>query len=74
MLVLPLFHMSIEYAYDYIEANLGPDQVLPDEVWSGSRNDVTLGGFMLELYYFGGSHGVGMTAFLLPHSRQCVAQ
>lgn len=61
--------ISHEYAYEYIEANLGPDQVLPDEVWSGSRNDVTLGGVTLELYYFGGSHGVGMTAFLLPGAK-----
>ena len=58
-----------EYAYHYIEANTGPDQVLPDEVWSGSRNDVTVGGVTLELHYYGGSHGVGMTAFLLPGAR-----
>jgi glyoxylase-like metal-dependent hydrolase (beta-lactamase superfamily II) len=58
--------ISHEYAYQYIEANPGPDQILPDEVWSGRQNDVTVGGVTLELYYFGGSHGVGMTAFLLP--------
>jgi len=58
-----------EYANQYIESNLGPDQILPDEIWSGRQYDVTVGTVKLELYYFGGSHGVGMTAFLLPQQK-----
>ena len=58
-----------EYAYQYIEANLGPDQVLPDQVWSGSQEVLTVGDTTIELHYYGGSHGVGMTAFLLPATK-----
>ena len=55
-----------EDAYDWLEGNLGPDMILPDEAWSGSRNDVTLGDVTLELHYLGANHGLGNTAFLLP--------
>jgi len=40
--------------------------VIPDQTWTGDRFDIRLGGKTVELYYFGASHGSGMTVFLLP--------
>ena len=50
-------------AYDWMQANLGRDMVLPDEGWNGKRKDITLGGTTLEMHYVGMSHGLGMTVF-----------
>merc|ERR1712071_209113 len=55
-----------EFAYQWMEANLGPDQVMPDEFWSGTFNIITLGNVTLELRYLGLNHGLGNTFFLLP--------
>ena len=52
-------------AYEYMEANPTTDVILPDQTWSGDREDFTLGGVTMELHYLGLSHGLGMTSFLL---------
>ena len=56
-------------AYAWIEANTGPDQIVPDESWSGSRTDITLGATTVELHYLGMNHGLGMTVFVLRDER-----
>ena len=56
-------------AYAWMEANPGPDMVVPDESWSGNRKDLTLGATTVELHYLGMNHGLGMTVFLLPTQR-----
>ena len=56
-------------AFDYIEANPSDDLVLPDMKWTGDFFTVTVGNMKLELYYFGLSHGNGMTAFRLPNQK-----
>jgi glyoxylase-like metal-dependent hydrolase (beta-lactamase superfamily II) len=56
-------------AYEWMSANPHPDMALPDESWGGSRKDVVLGRRTVELYYFGMSHGLGMTVFLVPAER-----
>ncbi len=43
--------------------------VMPNQTWTGDRFDIRLGGKTLELYYFGASHGDGMTVFLLPQEK-----
>ena len=53
-------------AYEWMKANGHPDLALPDDVWSGNRKDINLGGKTIELHYMGMSHGLGMTVFLLP--------
>ncbi len=53
-------------AYEWMKANPNPDLALPDDVWTGSRRDIVLGGKTIELHYMGMSHGLGMTVFLLP--------
>jgi len=53
-------------AYEWMKSNPHPDLALPDEVWSGDRKDITLGGKTIELHYLGMNHGIGMTVFLLP--------
>ena len=56
-------------AYEWMKANTGPDMVVPDESWSGTRKDITLGGTTVELHYLGMNHGLGMTVFRLPEQR-----
>ena len=56
-------------AYDWMRANPHADVALPDESWGGPRSDIVLGGTTLELHYFGMSHGLGMTVFLLPEEK-----
>ncbi|MCH7667324.1 MAG: MBL fold metallo-hydrolase, partial [Acidobacteria bacterium] len=56
-------------AYEWMEANPGPDMVVPDESWSGSRKDITLGTTTVELHYLGMNHGLGMTVFVLPEQK-----
>ena len=56
-------------AYEWMKANVGRDMAVPDESWSGSRKDITLGGTTIELHYLGMNHGLGMTVFLLPEQR-----
>ena len=46
-----------------------PNVVIPDQTWSGDRFDIRLGGKTVELYYFGASHGSGMTVFYLPKEK-----
>ena len=53
-------------AYEWMEANKGPDMAVPDESWSGNRKDIALGGTTIELHYLGMNHGLGMTVFRLP--------
>ena len=43
--------------------------VLPDDVWTGSRKDIALGGKTIELHHVGISHGLGMTVFVLPEEK-----
>lgn len=56
-------------AYEWMQANPGADMVVPDESWSGTRKDLSLGGTTVELHYFGMNHGLGMTVFLLPKQK-----
>jgi glyoxylase-like metal-dependent hydrolase (beta-lactamase superfamily II) len=56
-------------AYDWMKANPGQDMIVPDESWSGSRKDITLGGTTIELHYLGMNHGLGMTVFILPKQK-----
>ena len=56
-------------AVEWMSANPHPDMVLPDESWGGPRKDVVLGETTVELHYFGMSHGLGMTVFLVPAER-----
>ena len=56
-------------AYEWMKANPHPDMILPDEGWTGSRKNITLGGTTLELHYMGMSHGLGMTVFRLPKEK-----
>jgi len=56
-------------AYEWMRANPHPDMALPDESWGGPRSEIVLGGTTLELHYFGMSHGLGMTVFLLPEEK-----
>ena len=58
-----------DYAYQYLMATPGPDTLVPDETWSGNYTKYSQGNTNLELFYFGASHGVGMTAFLLPDTK-----
>ena len=58
-----------EEAFFWLERNPGPETIVPDEAWSGDRNDITLGAVTLELHYFGANHGLGNTAFLLSASK-----
>lgn len=46
-----------------------PNVVIPDQTWSGDRFDIRLGGKTVELYYFGASHGSGMTVFHMPKEK-----
>jgi len=48
---------------------LNPNVVIPDQTWTGDRFDIRLGGKTVELYYFGASHGSGMTVFRLPNEK-----
>lgn len=56
-------------AYEWMKANPKAGMALPDDVWSGKRRDITLGGKTIELHYVGMSHGFGMTVFLLPKEK-----
>jgi glyoxylase-like metal-dependent hydrolase (beta-lactamase superfamily II) len=58
-----------EKAHEWMKANPHPDLALPNESWSGSRKDITLGGTTLELHYLGPNHGLGLTVFLLPKEK-----
>ena len=46
-----------------------PDLALPDEVWTGKRKNIELGGKTIELHYLGMSHGLGMTMSTLPEEK-----
>jgi len=56
-------------AIEWMEANTGPDQVVPDRSWSGNRDEISLGGVTVELNYLGMNHGLGMTVVVLPDQR-----
>ena len=58
-----------EEAYVWMQANPGPDLVLPDEFWSGDKSEITLGGTTVELNYLDMNHGLGMTVFVLPETK-----
>jgi glyoxylase-like metal-dependent hydrolase (beta-lactamase superfamily II) len=48
-------------ARNWLLEHPNPNVVVPDEVWEGNRYDLALGGKTIELYFFGPSHGEGMT-------------
>ena len=56
-------------AYEWMKDNTGRDMAVPDESWSGTRKDLTLGGTTVELHYLGMNHGLGMTVFRLQEQR-----
>ena len=56
-------------AFEWMKANTGRDMAVPDESWSGTRKDITLGGTTIELHYLGMNHGLGMTVFRLPEQK-----
>ncbi|XP_057296682.1 2,4-dinitroanisole O-demethylase subunit alpha-like [Hydractinia symbiolongicarpus] len=53
----------------WIKYNKGADQIRPTKTWDGSNYTITMGGFTLQLHYFGMNHGRGMTVFLLPDQK-----
>lgn len=58
-------------AVAWMKANPNPriGLVVPDEGWSGTRKDISVGNKTVELYYFGTNHGLGMTVFRLPKEK-----
>lgn len=56
-------------AFAWMNANPGPDMIVPDESWSGNFSEITLGALTVELHYLGMNHGLGMTVFVLPEQR-----
>jgi len=46
-----------------------PNVVPADEIFAGEKHVVTLGDEIVELYYFGPTHGSGMVVMRLPKSR-----
>merc|ERR1719357_280237 len=52
-------------ANEWIKKNAGPDQIPADNTWSGNQKEYSLGRFSIELYFFGPSHGNGMTIFVV---------
>ena len=58
-----------EKAAEWMEVNLGADQVQPDEIWSGARKDLVVGSTTIELHYMGMNHGLGMTVFRLAEEK-----
>ena len=56
-------------AYQWMKGNPHPDLVLPDEIWAGKTKTLSIGGKTIEFYYLGMSHGMGMTAFVLPKQK-----
>merc|ERR1719229_1847449 len=52
-------------ANEWIKKNAGPDQIPADTTWSGNQKEYSLGRFSIELYFFGPSHGNGMTIFVV---------
>ena len=56
-------------AVEWMKDNPHPELVLPDEVWTGMRKNIVLGGEVIELHYLGMNHGLGMTVFLLPKNK-----
>ncbi len=56
-------------AVEWMKVNVGRDMAVPDESWSGKREDITLGDTTIELHYLGMNHGLGMTVFRLPKQK-----
>lgn len=56
--------VSHEMAAKNITPN--PEVLMPDETWSGTEHQYTIGNKVLELYFFGRNHGDGMTIFRFP--------
>lgn len=56
-------------AVEWMKDNPHPDLILPDQVWTGMRNNIVLGDKTIELHYMGMNHGLGMTVFLLPKEK-----
>ena len=58
-----------ERAASWLKANPGRDTTPPDITWSGSRRDVDMGDFTVEMHYLGLNHGMGLTLFIVPERR-----
>ena len=56
-------------AVAWMKANPHPDLLIPDEVWTGTRKDIVLGGTTIELHHTDLSHRLGMTVFRLPKEK-----
>ena len=56
-------------AADWLDANPGQDTAPPDIVWEGDRQDIEIGGSVVEHHYLGLNHGLGMTVFVVPNKR-----
>ncbi|PCI29396.1 hypothetical protein COB55_02190 [Candidatus Wolfebacteria bacterium] len=61
--------LSHRDARNWLLDHPNPAVIIPDEVWSGSFYDLTLGGTTIELLNFGRSHGSGMTVTYLPKEK-----
>lgn len=58
-----------ELAAAWVEANPGRDSAPPDATWSGSRKDIDMGDFSVEMRYLGINHGLGLTVFTIPERK-----
>ena len=58
-----------DLAAQWIAANPGRDTAPPDLIWAGSRKDIDMGDFTVEMRYLGLNHGLGMTVFTIPERR-----
>jgi glyoxylase-like metal-dependent hydrolase (beta-lactamase superfamily II) len=58
-----------ELAAEWVAANPGQDTATPDMTWSGTRKDIDVGGFTVEMRYLGMNHGLGMTVFTIPERK-----
>merc|ERR1711892_744435 len=55
--------------YEWMKSSPGKDVVLPDILWEGYEKYIQMGRKTLYLRHAGSSHGLGMTAFVLPAER-----
>lgn len=52
-------------ATEWITANTGPTQVIPDESWDGLTHELKLGNITIDMTYHGINHGRGMIVLIL---------
>lgn len=53
----------------WLKANPGRDSAPPTMTWSGSRKDIDMGDFTVQMHYLGLNHGLGLTIFTIPERK-----